>query len=172
MADIAAGDLTYTLVKQRKEDSSNKVINLTVAFGNSTLTYPSGGIPLTSSKLGTPNSIISLIVDGPSSADGLIYKYDKANNKIRIYYSAAQSHNHTLFLNNAEVADGATARVNAGTNLLGANTGSDISIAGVADTSGHGGVVTATLAAGALVEVTAASYAPAATTLYVEVTGW
>ena len=77
-----------------------------------------------------------------------------------------------MFLNNAEVADGATARVNAGTNLLGANTGSDISIAGVADTSGHGGVVTATLAAGALVEVTAASYAPAATTLYVEVTGW
>lgn len=40
------------------------------------------------------------------------------------------NHNHTLNLKNAAVSDGATTSVNAGTNLLGANTGSDITIAG------------------------------------------
>ena len=73
------------LGKARKEESGHKVINLTIAFGNASLTYPSGGIPLTSAKLGCPNNIVDLVIDGPSSGDGLVYKYDKANNKIRIY---------------------------------------------------------------------------------------
>lgn len=165
MADIAAGDVTYTMTKQRKEDSSNKVYNFTVAFGNATLTYPSGGIPLTAGKLGCPNQIVSLVIDGPASSDGVVYKYDKANNKIRLYRVAA--HAHDLSLKNAAVADGITTRVNAGTNLLGANTGSDITVAGA---GANGGVQNNSQAS--LVEVTAASYAPAATTLYVEVVGW
>ena len=165
MADIGATDLTYTLVKQRKEDSSNKVINLTVAFGNSTLTYPSGGIPLTSAKLGVPNNIADLIIDGPASADGLVYKYDKANNKIRLYQMAA--HTHDLLLKNAAVADSAGARVNAGANLLGANTGSDLTVTGA---GANGGVKNSVQAA--LGEVASGSYAPAATTLYIRVTGW
>ncbi len=85
MADIASGDVTYTLVKQRKEDSSNKVVNLTVAFGDGALTYPAGGIPLTAAKMGCPNQIISVLLNSPASADGYVYKYDLANNKIRIY---------------------------------------------------------------------------------------
>lgn len=44
--------------------------------------------------------------------------------------SALATHSHILNLKNAAVADGATTRVNAGTNLLGANTGSDITVAG------------------------------------------
>lgn len=44
--------------------------------------------------------------------------------------SALGTHSHTLNLKNAAVADDATTRVNAGSNLLGANTGSDITIAG------------------------------------------
>ena len=80
MADIASTDVTYTQVgKARKEESGHKVINLTIAFGNASLTYPSGGIPLTSAKLGCPNNIVDLVIDGPSSGDGLVYKYDKAN---------------------------------------------------------------------------------------------
>lgn len=55
--------------------------------------------------------------------------------------SALANHSHSLFLKNAAVADGATARVNAGTNLLGANTGSDITVAGGAAT--NGGIVNA-----------------------------
>lgn len=85
MADIAAGDVTYALVKQRKEDSSMKVINLTVAFGNGTLTYPSGGIPLTAASMGCPNQIVSCLLNSPASSNGFMYKYDLTNNKIRIF---------------------------------------------------------------------------------------
>lgn len=85
MADIAAADVTYALVKQRKEDSSNKVVNLTVTFGNGALTYPSGGIPLTAAKMGCPNQILSVMLNSPASSNGFVYKYDLTNNKIRIY---------------------------------------------------------------------------------------
>lgn len=88
MADIAAGDVTYTVNKQRKEESGNKINSVTIAFGNSTLTYPSGGIPLTSASMGCPNNIVSAVFVGANSADGIVYKYDKVNNKIRMYRSA------------------------------------------------------------------------------------
>lgn len=54
---------------------------------------------------------------------------------------ALANHSHSLFFKNAAVADGASARVNAGSNLLGANTGSDITVAGGAAT--NGGIVNA-----------------------------
>ena len=85
MPDIASSNVTYTLVKQRKEDSSNKVINLTAAFGNGALTYPSGGVPLLAASMGCPNQIISVSLNSPASNNGFMYKYDLANNKIRIY---------------------------------------------------------------------------------------
>ena len=44
--------------------------------------------------------------------------------------SALATHSHILNFKNAAVADGATTRVNVGTNLLGANTGGDLAVAG------------------------------------------
>lgn len=73
--------------------------------------------------------------------------------------SALGTHTHDLLLKNAAVADGATTRVNAGTNLLGANTGSDITVTG---SGANGGVVAAsagtpagTLALGVVAPTTA-----------------
>lgn len=166
MADIASSDVVYTLVKQRKEDSSNKVINLTAAFGNATLTYPSGGIPLDKAKMGVPNHIVSLTISSPASADGLIYKYDQANNKIRIYQSGA--HAHDVLIKGGTAAAGTDA-VNVKTAILGKEAATDATILG-ADSATKGGVLS--LAQAALGEVAAASYAPAATTLYIEVVGW
>jgi len=54
--------------------------------------------------------------------------------------SALANHTHDLLLKNAAVADDAASRVNAGTNLLGANTGSDITVAGA---GANGGIVNA-----------------------------
>ncbi len=54
--------------------------------------------------------------------------------------TAMDTHTHNLLLKNAAVADSAGARVNAGTNLLGANTGSDITVAG---SGANGGIVAA-----------------------------
>lgn len=91
---------------------------------------------------------------------GFVFEYDFTNKKVKVRVvgaitpagtvaapvftgSALAAHRHNLHLNNADVADGATTRVNAGTNLLGANTGADILVAGVADTAGAGGIVDA-----------------------------
>lgn len=54
--------------------------------------------------------------------------------------SALATHTHNLLLKNAAVADGATTRVNAGANLLGANTGADLTVTG---SGANGGIVAA-----------------------------
>lgn len=54
--------------------------------------------------------------------------------------SALGNHTHDLLLKNAAVSDGATTRVNAGANLLGANTGGDLTVTGA---GANGGVVNA-----------------------------
>lgn len=85
MADIAASDVTYVMVSRSIDDSGNKRNVVTTAFGNGTLTYPTGGIPLTKASFGCPNVIKSVALFSPASANGFVYKYDMANNKIRIY---------------------------------------------------------------------------------------
>lgn len=54
--------------------------------------------------------------------------------------TALGTHTHDLFLKDAAVVDGTTTTVNAGTNLLGANTGSNITVAG---SGANGGIVAA-----------------------------
>ena len=87
MADIAASDVTYTLVEGSQKSCPSdprKSGVFTVAFGNASLTIPSGGIPLTKAKLGCPTKIDELfIMDGGSN--GFMYKYDSANEKLQVY---------------------------------------------------------------------------------------
>lgn len=85
MADIAAGDVTYVMLNKEINESGMAEYNFTVAFGNGVLTYPAGGIPLTKASMGCPNEIRDLVISGPASANGFVYKYDPANNKVRIY---------------------------------------------------------------------------------------
>lgn len=85
MADIASSDVTYTHLNKSIGESGLAERNLTVAFGNGALTYPAGGVPLLAASLGCPNAIKSLLISDDASANGLVYKYDAANNKIRIY---------------------------------------------------------------------------------------
>lgn len=207
MADLAASDLTYSfkIVDKHFIGRPGYVAYGTISFGNGSLTYPSGGIPLTKAKMGMPRKIRSLNVV-ETNATGYQYEYDVSAEKLRLFVtagftpagsvaapvftgSALAVHGHVLHLNNADVADSAGARVNAGTNLLGANTGSDISVAAVADTTGVGGIVSISAgtpagtnsapaftgtarAATAPAEATAASFAPAASVLEVEVIGY
>lgn len=165
MANIASTDITVTILNNRKDESGRKKVNVKLEFGDGALTYPSGGIPIDKAKFGCPNVIESLVIYDKGTS-GYGFSYDAANEKLVLMQSA--SHGHSLFFNNAEIADGATTRVNVGTNLLGANTGSDVSVAGVADTSGHGGVVNASGAA--LSQPSAVAIA--AQTIKCEVVGW
>lgn len=202
MADLAAGDVTYTLIKRSVGDSG-KMFTFSIAFGNSTLTYPSGGVPLTAGSLGCPNTITRLNLFGPSSGDGLIYKYDTVNNKIRIYQGKAftpagavaaptftgdalATHTHdSLYIGGITATEAVAIQ---GGDTLGKNAATNRTIVG-ANSATKGGVVAVTggtpsgtnsapaftgtaVVAAALSEFVAATTAPAATTIYLEVMGW
>ena len=97
MADIAASDVTYAVVNQHQQKAveGRREGKFSLVFGDGALTYPTGGVPVTKAKLGCPNIIESFIMEG-TGANGFIYKYDQANEKIRIYQG-----------DNDAVADGA-----------------------------------------------------------------
>lgn len=116
--------------------------------------YPNGGESFDVSSY-LNRGILGVWI-GPKS--GYVFAYDSDNAKILAYNSAGftpagtnsaptftgsalAAHGHVLHLNDADQADDAATRVNASTNKLGANSGSDISIASVANTSGVGGIV-------------------------------
>lgn len=86
MPDIAASNVTYTI---GVEDSINlngrNLRQVTLAFGDGALTYPSGGVPLLAGSLGCPNVIESFKFSEAAAGDGLVYKYDKSAATIRIY---------------------------------------------------------------------------------------
>lgn len=173
MGSLAASSVTYTTSGRSNamsiDDDGTRYKKIKAVFGDSTSTYPSGGIPLSGlSGAGFPNVVGDVMIMDAVNGDGMLYKWDSVNNKLRIYYPAG-AHNHQLYLANAAVANATTTAVNAGTNLLGANTGSNITVAGIAAASGAaGGIVNNSPAAGT--EVTTA-YAPASTTLYLWVRG-
>lgn len=117
-----------------------------IDFDNS---YATGGLALTAAQLGLnakdPNFNVTI-----QSKLGYVFHYDHTNQKVLAYQAAA--HTHDLLYKDADQADGATTRVNAATNKVGANTGSSITVTGqAAGASAHGGVLG--IAAGALAEV-------------------
>lgn len=113
--------------------------------------YVTGGEPIDLSGIGLSNLIGGVCLgalDATSAA--IVPMVDFDNNKLLAMQSSVAAHTHPLLLKNAAVADGATTRVNAGTNLLGANTGSDITVAGG---GANGGVQANTASNAGLVEV-------------------
>ena len=87
MADIAAGDLTYT-----KQAGTDQIVGdsrysavWAIVLGDGVDTYPSGGVPITKASVGCPNNIEEFHIMDASDSDGYVYKYDYANDKIRIY---------------------------------------------------------------------------------------
>lgn len=165
MADLAAGDLTYTIATQRRLGSRNS-IRAVIAFGDSALTVPANGIPITKAKLGCPNIIESMIVVDQGTS-GYVFQYDQSAEKLVVMRAPAQTHTHDLFFREDAVADGATTRVNIGANLMGADTGANVTVTGG---GANGGIVSTTLAAAVLSE--ASTVAIAAQTIEVEVIGW
>lgn len=169
MADIAASDVTYTLQEGTQYASPADPRSCAVykiAFGDSSLLYPSGGIPLTKAKLGCPAEILSLEILDASDADGLIYKYNREDAKLRIY-NATAGHTHDI-----EVIGGGTIDTNAdlglsSTDALVKVAATDKTIVG-ADSATKGGVVASSAGAGAEL----GNVAVAAKVLYVKVQGW
>jgi hypothetical protein len=92
MADIAAANVTVTVLKRYSYTDKQKRTVVQITFGNGTLTYPAGGVPLPAKGVfGMTQSLDFLVLIQKASADGLIYKYDYANKKIRIWNPTQQT---------------------------------------------------------------------------------
>ncbi len=166
MGALAAGDVTYTMLKQRRLGDSRVFNQVQIAVGSGTETYSTGGIPITKAKLGCPNVVESLIVvDKGGSA--YLYEYDIANEKLILFQAPAQTHTHDIKIIESVTAD-ATVGLNGAT--LGKNTASNATIAGANSTT-LGGVVSTTLAAAGFTEVPNGTDI-ATQTIKVEVVGW
>ena len=150
MPAIAATDVTYTITSRDRIDRL-KTVECSIAFGDAALTYPSGGVPLTLASLGLARNIKHINISDSSNGDGFVYKWDKTNNKIRIYAQGV-----TLSAASSGTLDDYP--VTAGVGV------STISLGAVVAGAGTYGV-------GAMKELTT-SAAPAATTLKVQVVGF
>lgn len=84
MTMIAAGNVTYTSNKSRIL-GRHRMNSVKIVFGDGSLTYSTGGIPLTLAGLGMVRDIDHVIIM-ESNGDGLLYEWDKSANKIRILY--------------------------------------------------------------------------------------
>jgi hypothetical protein len=95
MADLTADDITITVqtniglnpyVHGPKRYSSVKV-----TFGDGAKTYPADGVPLpTYEKWGLTRNIETVFLDDPGSPSAYTHKYDRANNKLRMYHAGAE----------------------------------------------------------------------------------
>jgi hypothetical protein len=86
MADLAASNVTVTLLNQRKLSDSRNLNRVRLAFGDGALTVPANGIPLTKGKLGCPTVIESMIVVD-QGVSGYVFQYDQSAEKLVVMYS-------------------------------------------------------------------------------------
>ncbi len=85
MADLTAANVTIT-VNSKWREGKKRYADVTIAFGDGALTYPAGGVPLpTFVSFGLQRNLDDLVISDPGSGDGKVYKFDRANQKIRIY---------------------------------------------------------------------------------------
>lgn len=85
MADIAAGDVTHTVGQRFWQPGLGYKNEITLAFGDGALTYGAAKVPLTKAKMGCPTVLLDFVISDEANADGLMYKFDKTNERIRIY---------------------------------------------------------------------------------------
>ena len=167
MADIAAGDVTYTVINQRIGMGSRKMNTIRLAFGDGALTYPAAGIPLSKGKMGCPVNIESMVVVDKGTS-GYSFMYDQSAEKLVMFQEAARTHTHDVKIIAGQAA-ASTDAISAKTLTLGKESATNITIAG-ANSATLGGVVSTTLAAQASAEPSAVAIA--AQTIEVEVIGY
>lgn len=87
MSDVSA---TVTIMDRDFLGVANKVTLASIAFGDSSSTYPSGGIPLGGKEqFGMNKAIKAIFVDQPNN--GYVYKVDYSDQsalRLQIYYGA------------------------------------------------------------------------------------
>lgn len=89
MAQLAAGDVSYTLISANASPGKPQAERLfTIVFGDGSKEYTNGGIPLTKAKLGCPTSITSLIFVGEIATPGNVPVYNYTAETIKLFRDA------------------------------------------------------------------------------------
>ncbi len=91
MPQIAASDVVYAAIEgsaQACPSDPRMERAFTITFGDSSLLYTNGGIPLTKGKLGCPASIQQLHLMDMGHASGFVAKWNQTSNTIRLYQDA------------------------------------------------------------------------------------
>lgn len=157
MTDFVAADVTIT-VAERQIVGKKRRARVTIAFGNGSLTYPSGGIPLpTFASWGMIRNIDFVTCFDSDDASGIIWKYDRTNHKLRGYVQGAST-------------SGALATGLSVAGLLSSNTLASTGAAVAVESSGA--AASGVIYQGVLKELLAGTHAPAAQTLQAEAVGW
>lgn len=165
MAQIAATNVTYSVVEGSKVANAcdpRFSATFNVSFGNGTLTYTNGGIPLTRAKLGCPANLQELYIINPSNTDALTYKYNHTSESVQIFTS---SHLHNFIMMGGVTTTADFLYHSSG--AIGKAAATNVTIAGNATASALGGVVGAI----ALAELTTTATV-STTTLRLHVVGW
>ena len=92
MTDIVAANVTYSFKSKDKMFEGRRGFSArgTISFGNGTLTYPTGGVPLTKAKIGLPRVLRSVdIIE--QNAKGYLMEYDVSAETIRMFQAAAET---------------------------------------------------------------------------------
>lgn len=163
MSALGSASITYT-VKNFNRLGNSKVLNrVQLSFGDGTLTYPTGGIPIILGQMGLVSNIESMILIDAGTA-GYTPNFNTVTSKIQLYQ--AGSHSHPLIIS-SNAGTAGTQAVNATTALGTFISGAAVTVA--AQTGTLGGV--ASNVAGTDSEVQSTT-APAAMTLIFDVRGW
>jgi hypothetical protein len=100
MGAFASTDITVTIASRDREIAGaaagrNQTI-ASVAFGDGSLTYATGGVPMPAiGTFGFRNEIKMGLIEQPP-ANGFIYKYDATNRKIKIFTQGIRTGSTTV----------------------------------------------------------------------------
>ena len=91
MPDIAASDVTVTVVTERRVQKDRRNL-VSIAFGDGALTYPTGGVPMPADgNFGMRRSLSHLVFSDKAAGNGYVPKWDYANKTIVLYESGTAS---------------------------------------------------------------------------------
>ena len=100
MANITSSDVAISLdARDRHILGKLRMSQGSLAFGDGALTYPYGGVPMPAIGGFGMNKEVSMFDIVDASGDGLIYRYDQANRKIKVFAPAppiVYDEKHTL----------------------------------------------------------------------------
>lgn len=142
-----------------------------VEFGNGSLTYPSGGVPLPDfEKWDLVRSISSLKIVDQDDSTGIVWMMDHANKKLRGYQAPARTHDHDFSVQSSgAIGTNMTIGISADATSATVEGGSGVTAERTLSTNTP--IESETIAPAELSEL-ATSATPAAQTLYIEAQGW